>query len=457
MRVALVHPHLFHHPAPSQPAGLAWLGAALRARGHQVRLLDLSFVWNRSRAIPRFLAELGPEVIALGVPYLDNDCAFHALSFLPGTRWIADRLRAASRAPIVAGGWGVSRAPDETLRYLGLRFGFAGGDLARASEWVEAVALGRVEDDIPGSIRWDGTTYRATPHAAGTSAIDAAPAAAAHDLIAVARHEAHGGAAVIPVGVTLDARLRRREPGEIDDEVGVLVATSGARRALFAGLCVGSDEGSDDALLERLAMRGAAIAWELNAMPRALTRERLAIARRGGACAVRLAVDHGDELGDVRLAVERAHRALPVLVEVRVGGPEETPASLESKLGGLEALDAGVVRVVLRPGRRLWEPAADDVCERRGGATGDSYVWPRFGFARELAPTLHERLRAATAARPGSSIDSDAYAPWQRLAHAASRCSGVWPAWRLGSRLADLAKHLRREHIERVPFRNQPR
>lgn len=454
MRVALIHPHLFHHPAPSLPSGLAWLAAMLRARGHRVRLLDLSFVWNRSRAIPRFLAEVEPDVIALGVPYLDNDCAYHALSFLPGTRWVADALRASCRAPIVAGGWGVTRAPLDTLRYLGLPLGFVGGDLGRSADWLEAVANGSAEAEIPGSVRWDGVAYRATPAVPDPVRTAFYPAAGAHDLIAISRHEAHGGAAVIPVAFSQGAAPCRREAAEIDHELGVLQATSRARRVLFAGLRVGADPEADDGLLERLAMRGPALGWEMDARPGAVTVERMAVAARAGARALRLRLENPDEQDLLLRAVERVLGTIPVLVELCLGGPTETIHSMARTLRAVSVLSERRVRLVLRPGSRLWSPAGDDAYERRSSGAGDSYVWPRFGFARATAGSLRDRLRSASAARPGVSVDSDAYAPWQRLAHAASRRSGVWPAWTLDRHVADVGKRLRGGLIERVPFRN---
>lgn len=457
MRVALVHPHLFHHPAPSLPSGLAWLGAALRARGHHVRLLDLSFVWNRSSAIPGFVTAFRPDVVALGVPYLDNECAFHALSFLPATRWVADALRAASRAPIVAGGWGVTWAPSDVLRYLGLSLGFVGGDLARASEWIEAVGHGDLDADVPGAARWDGAAYRATPPDSDPAGLAADPAAAAHDLLDLTRHEAHGGSAVVAVALPRGAAMRRREPAEVDHEVGVLRTISTARRVLFAGWCVGREGLIDDALLERLAMRGPTLAWEMYAEPEAVTRERLGVARRAGVRALRLEVGDGAELDGPALALAQTPRDLAVLLEVRIGGPRETPGSLARKLATLRNLRHGPTRIVLRPGARLWEPASGEVLERRSGAAGDSYVWPRFGFAELLEGTLRESLTDVATDRAGTSLDSDAYAPWQRFAHAFGRRSGIWPAWRLDSHLADLGKHLRGALIERVPFRNQPR
>ncbi len=465
MRALLVHPSLFHHPAPSVPCGLAWVAAALRSRGAQVAILDLGFVWNRSRVIPQAVRELRPDVIGLGVPHLDNDCAFHALSMLPHARWIVDRLRATSSAPIVVGGSGASLFAVEVLTHLGLRHGFVGSDPVAAAALLEAIAAGDDGATHAGAVCWDGSRYR-TSTETGEAPPDQCPHAAAHDLVDYRRYLRAGGAPVVPVALERRGVLVRRGAEEIADEAAEVRAVAGTRRLILAGLTVGADVETDDVLFDAFAARAEQPSLEVEAHPAALTTQRVTRLLRGGVRALRLrlgdrlAPGHGSEPGDLatdpvaaaRTALEHIAGRVPVSLELRVGAPGESPRSLARTLEALAALTPRPTRIELRPGIRLTGPAGDGVAEVRGSASGVSFLWPRFGVDVRLEHDLVARLRAGIACSPDSSVDADAYAPWQRVAHALARASGVWPAWRIEPLLTGLPKRWRRSHRQQGTF-----
>lgn len=424
-------------------------------RGAHVALLDLAFVWNRSRAIPAALERFRPDVIGIGIAALDNECAFHSITFLPQIRWIVDRIRAATPAPIVAGGHGVTRATRDVLTYLGLAHGFVGGDVVDAARWLEAVGGEDEHARVSGAIRWNDSGYAVVGAEARSISDPPQPCAAAHDLVDYASYRRSAAAPVVPIRLAHGAAPRRREHAEIADELGVLAATRAARRAWLAGLSVGRESAHDDVLLEHLASRGAPLATELELLASAATRQRIALARAAGACALRL-VHTGLSPGapdestleaaadELRLAMECIGGKLPVRLEISIGGPGETRDSLSRKLALVDGLRPTPTSVALVPAVRLWDELATVARVRRGGFAGDSPIWPRFAFAPETEPTLADQLRRFVATRAGVSVDSDAYAPWRRWAHALGRRSAVWPAWRTDRHLADLPKRLRR-------------
>ncbi|MFN7950483.1 MAG: PQQ-binding-like beta-propeller repeat protein [bacterium] len=418
MRVLLVHPHLFHHPTATVPSGLAWLAAALRARGAQVALLDLAFVWNRSRVIPAAIGELEPDVIGIGVAHLDNECAFHSITFLPQIRWVIDRIRAASRAPIVAGGFGITQCARDVLTYLGLAHGFQGGDVAEAARWIEAVGGRDDRAEVAGAIRWTGAAYESFTAAARPTHGLPIPCSAAHDLVDYSPYRRTSAAAVVPIVLDRGGVPARRPAAEIADELGALAATRSVSRALLAGLTVGLDPAHDDELLETLASRGAPLATEIQLAARAATRERVALLRASGARAIRLrlaAPASGEVSRPSRLAaerdalpraLERIGGAIPIRLEVAIGGLDESADSLARTLALVDALHPRPAAIELVPGVRLWDEPGEGAVIRRGGFAGDSPIWPRFGFAAEIESGLAERLRQFASTRPGVSVDS---------------------------------------------------
>ena len=427
MRVLLVHPCLFRHPGPATPSGLVRIAGELRTLGITARILDLAFVWNRSTAIPEAVAAARPDAVGIGIPFLDNGCAYHPLSFLPQIRWIVERVRSATRAPVVAGGSGFALYPEDALTYLGLRIGDPGSDARGAARLLAAVAEGEVEASNAYRIRWDGGGYAVEGEAGSEPRGPVAPSA--HDLVDYRPHLRWGGA--VPVTV------RARSPQEVADEVVALRETGRSDRVLFPGLELGG--GGAHEVLEALAARPRGSRFELYARPASIDRDTVELLAAAGCAGVRFRRSHahpvlerraGGDPDGLRVALAALAGRLPTLLEVTVGRPGETPALLArgfEHLAGLPPPRRIHVQVGIRrtPGDGLG-PLDEE------GARGPSPIWPRFYVDPALGPDVIDDVRRGAAPHPTWHVDTDAYAPWYRRALGLERRFGPWPSWRAG-------------------------
>ncbi len=126
MRVLLISANIERLPDPVAPLGPAYLCAALEARGHEVRFLDLCFADPLQDALRTSVATFAPEVIALSIRNIDNVAYPQTSTYLPFYKMIAAELRGLSQAPIFLGGAGFTIMPYAILHYLEADGGIAG-------------------------------------------------------------------------------------------------------------------------------------------------------------------------------------------------------------------------------------------------------------------------------------------------------------------------------------------
>lgn len=105
MNILLVYPNIADHPKDIS-FGLAAVSATLKRAGHRVELLDATFGLAPD-AVARQLAAFRPGLV--GMTIASNDFPF-ALT-------LANAIRAATQAPMVAGGFHATVAPEDILAH----------------------------------------------------------------------------------------------------------------------------------------------------------------------------------------------------------------------------------------------------------------------------------------------------------------------------------------------------
>ena len=96
---------------PTLPLGLALVGAAARAVGHEVFLPDLLREANSPTAIRQTVQNFRPDAIGISVRNIDDQCMESPRFLLEQVIDVVSTCRACSSAPLVLGGAGYSIFP----------------------------------------------------------------------------------------------------------------------------------------------------------------------------------------------------------------------------------------------------------------------------------------------------------------------------------------------------------
>lgn len=136
----LVHTNRETKPEVVLPIGLVRVAEACKAAGIPTRLLDLAFVRNPEATLLAAIAEGAPRMIGLAVRNVDNADAREPIFYLPHVQRLVAAIRDHSPAPIVAGGTGVSIAPEAVREALGVDCAVSGpGEEAIVRLWGDTV------------------------------------------------------------------------------------------------------------------------------------------------------------------------------------------------------------------------------------------------------------------------------------------------------------------------------
>jgi radical SAM superfamily enzyme YgiQ (UPF0313 family) len=111
---------------PTLPLGLVSVATAVRAVGHDVRLLDLSDGSDLGAAVTAAIAEFAPDAIGLAVRNIDDQTMAGTRFLLDPFKKISETCRACSKAPIILGGAGYSMYPERLLEWLDADIGIKG-------------------------------------------------------------------------------------------------------------------------------------------------------------------------------------------------------------------------------------------------------------------------------------------------------------------------------------------
>jgi len=128
------------------PIGLLRVADACRVAGVPTRVLDLAFVKDPVATLVKALQDEVPALIGLAIRNIDNADAREPIYYLPYVRSLVEATRRYSPAPIVAGGTGVSIAPDAVRLALGVEAVVSGPGEEAIVRLYEAAVEG---DELP--------------------------------------------------------------------------------------------------------------------------------------------------------------------------------------------------------------------------------------------------------------------------------------------------------------------
>lgn len=169
MRVLLISANQLQVPCPVFPLGLDYVAGALEAH-HEVSVVDLCGESNLE-TVGLKIRSFDPGLVGISLRNIDNTEANDSRSFINDYQNLVDSVREASSAPIVLGGAGFTIFPERMLAMLGADYGIA-GEGEQLVELVDRLELGRDPMGLPGVVvpggsyvrqAWQGDYRRATP------------------------------------------------------------------------------------------------------------------------------------------------------------------------------------------------------------------------------------------------------------------------------------------------------
>ena len=435
-RVLLVSTNRERAPQPVVPNGLACVASALEAEGHLVTVADLCFSRDPARTLRRAVSESRPDVIGISVRNIDNSDRMALRHYTPEAAETLDLLRTlAPAATVVAGGAAFGVAPDALFDELGVDYAVAGDGERATVALLADLAAGRSPGAIPGLVRRaDGRTVFTPPGDAAD--LDALPRTRLDRWIDLRAYERHG--ATVPVQTKRGCvykcvyctyrnvegwGYRLRDPELVADEMAELHRNAGITHFDFVdstfnspprhalAVCEAIERTKLPLHLDTTNFTPAAAFPDLLAGMRAAGFRTLGITAESASDPVLERMEKGFDAAQVRTAAERVERAgIRTLWIFLVGGPGETPATLEETLAfaawRLGRGDAVYLTAGLRiyPGTTLQRIAVNEGVI----PADDPLLVPQFYFSPELGwEAAVTRLRAFSAGHPRFMFSAD--------------------------------------------------
>ena len=453
-RVLLVVANREQFPEPAFPAGALYVARAVEAAGGRARVFDAGLHRRPLTALRAELAEWRPDVAGLSLRNADNAAWPHTRTYADWYARVAAAAReAAPQTRLVLGGPAFSIFPREIRRALMVADGVV-GDGEPAARWM---AEGRLSGGVVEAALDDLSDVGLPEDLAGVF-----PGAGRYRTVGVqtARGCPHG--CIYCTYPRLEgARLRRRPPEAVADEMERLRVELGAAEQFIVDSSFNAEEPHMAAVCEELRRRRsrpgdplADVSFSCYLQPRVSDPDLFRLLRAAGCTSVDFGVDSAAEtllpafgksftVADLRAATAAAKDAgLDVCHSLLFGGPGETPATVAETLRVTD--EVAPTAVVAMVGLRIYPRTELARLARDAGLIGERQplLEPRFYAAGRLAGDpemawLPRQVREAAATRrswflPGARDWSAAWGP--RLLRRLGKPGPLWrnfprPRW----------------------------
>jgi len=174
-KVLLISANMMKKPYPVYPLGLDYVAGSLRSR-YETKILDMN-EFPSLDALGERIRQFAPDYIGLSIRNIDNTDTINSRGYLSDYQDLVAAIRKNSQAILILGGSGYTIFPVEFLQALGADYGIAGeGEkistlLSALDNQTDPHVRGRVTAAIPGIVTgqtsqvayqvWDGGMHRA--------------------------------------------------------------------------------------------------------------------------------------------------------------------------------------------------------------------------------------------------------------------------------------------------------
>ncbi|MEE9910204.1 MAG: radical SAM protein [Deltaproteobacteria bacterium] len=167
-KVLLISANMMKKPYPVYPLGLDYVAGALNSR-YQTRILDMN-EFSSLDVLGEQIRQYAPDYIGLSIRNIDNTDTINSHGFLSDYQDLVGVIRQNSQATLILGGSGYTIFPVEFIRALGADYGIAGeGErlpalLSALENKTDVMAIPGVVTGQTSSVAyraWDGGMNRA--------------------------------------------------------------------------------------------------------------------------------------------------------------------------------------------------------------------------------------------------------------------------------------------------------
>lgn len=412
MRVLVVAANQEQEPEPVVPLGAAYVAAAARDAGHDVRLHDACFDGAHApERAARAAASWAPDVIGVSIRNCDDVAWPRSRSFVTGIEKLVGAVRGAvPTTRLVLGGSGFSLFPELFLDRLGADHGVVGEGEGTFVELLDAI----------------GRRDRPPRLLSGSAPSPLAGPPPAIDLVDVARYAQEGGCAAVQTkrGCAMGcayctypllegAAWRRRDPEVVVDELERAWIDRGVTHAFIVDNVFNIPRAHAIAVCAAMERRRLPLRWTAFVSPHGASSAMLGAMRRAGCEGVELGTDaaHPDTLeglskpfgvDEIVAASAACHDAgVPFCHALVLGGPGETSRTLAQTVEIVEATRPAAVVAMLGvriyPGTPLARRAVREGLLASEASLG---LAPEFYVSPAVRETLVARAREIAARLP---------------------------------------------------------
>ena len=409
---------------PIGPLGVEYVAGAARAAGLDVDVVDLCLAGEPDAAVAEHFAAHEPELVGLSFRNVD-DCFWPSgQSFLPDLVALVEAIGGLSSAPIVLGGVGFSIFAERIVEHCGADFGIRGDGEGAVVSLLAELRGRRRFGRVPGLIwRADGRLVANAPAWPETLRLPTA-----REAIDNAAYFRLGGQAGIETKrgcprqclycadpVAKGTAVRCRPPGEVADEVESLLAQGADVLHLCDGeFNVPAEHASavcDELIRRRLGER---VRWYTYMAVLPFDADLADRMLRAGCVGINFTSDsasetmlrtygHAHRKDDLARAVRLCReRRIAVMLDLLLGGPGETPETLEESIAFFRQIGPDCVGAPL--GMRIYPgtPACDRVAAEGPMESNPSIRRAYAGPVDLLKPTFY--ISAALGDRPAGLV-----------------------------------------------------
>ncbi len=404
MRVLLFSLNKEVLPEPAFPLGLAFIAAALDHAGHELEVFDLC-VQDIDELAP-VVERLRPEVVALSLRNVDNVAYPDTTTYLPHYQQTFAALRSLTDAVLVVGGPGYSLFAKRLLVELQADYGVVGSGEQVIVRLLDALQGKDEAETIPGLLIRNGA---AVIEGRGETAVPQwlTPL---HEKFPLEHYQDIGGMATVQTKrgcpftciycsyPVLEGRQSKLRP--IDQVIAELadIRRRGIREVYFVDSVFNNPPDYAKDLCRAMLAADLDLKWTCYAAPLNFDEELAALFVESGCLGVEFGTDtlspamlqnlgKSFSVAEVLAISDICYRhKLPFCHAILVGGPGETPETLQETVDNLAATRASAVifmtglRII--PGTKLYEIALQE------GVVGPDtdMIEPRFYLSPALQP-----------------------------------------------------------------------
>ena len=356
-RILLISANTTREPLPVYPLGIALVDAALTARGHETRQIDLlRDLDSAPPSLERELAAFSPEFVGISIRNIDN-----VDSLSPDANWYIDdirklvkRVRESWKGPVIFGGPAFSIMPEIILDYAGGDYGIVGEGEVAFNLLVEQVNRGETPPRITGPLprQMDAQDFHAPAYEQGLVNFYL-------DQTGMVNYQTKRGC---PFGCNYCSypliegrKFRFQDPGFVAENLSRLKKDHGADTVFFTDSVFNDPGGRYLEVAEALVRKNTGIRWAAYFRPDKISQENLALLKASGLYAMEVGSDAACDttlaginktFGFDRIMAfnEACIRAkIPCAHFFMFGGPGETQETIDEGLANISRLRQTVV------------------------------------------------------------------------------------------------------------------